>query len=92
MLNNELLLGVMLGVLSLMLLVVGTYLVLVLRELRLILHKLNGTLDGADTQIQRITQGLQQLGNITAIFQTGMKTVEAIRQHLAEKKQSASDT
>lgn len=90
MVNNELLLGVMLSVLSIVLLGVGIHLVLVLKELRSILRKLNLTLDSADTQIQKISLALQQLGNVTAIFQTGMKTVEAIRQHLADRKPSKS--
>lgn len=88
MFNNELLLGVMLSVLSIVLLGVGIYLILVLKELRSILRKLNLTLDSADSQIQKISLALQQLGNVTAIFQTGMKTVEAIRQHLADRKPS----
>jgi len=89
--DSELFLNVMLAILSLVLLGVGIYLILVLKEVRRLLRKFNTTLTTADSQIQKVTAALQQLGSFTAAFQTGIKTVEAIRQHLADRKKDQTE-
>ena len=90
--DSKIFLDVMLAVLSLTVLGVGIYLVLVLKEVRQLLKKFNSTMLVADGQIQKVTAALQQLGNFTAAFQTGIKAVEAIRQHLADRKKETKDS
>lgn len=86
--DSALFLNLMLVVLTLTLLGVGTYLVLVLRQAHRLLKKFNNTFETADLQVQKITAVLQQFSSFTAAFQTGVKTVEAIREHLAERKKT----
>lgn len=67
---------VLLIVLTVVLCVVGVYLVLVLMEVRRTLHKVNTTLDTAESRLIAITQPLQHLGGMTTGLATGMKVFE----------------
>jgi|GEM_PF-1679197 len=86
MIETEILLKVMLLVLILSLILVGGYLLMVLKQLYKLLDKFNKTFDTADTQLQKITSTLQSLSGFSAAFQAGIKTIESIREHLAERK------
>lgn len=65
-----------LGILTIVLTIVGIYLVLVLMQLRETLKKINTTLDSVEHKVDVITAPLANLGGAAAGLKTGMKMIE----------------
>lgn len=77
-----------LGVLTLVLATVGIYLVLVLREFRRTMQKINNTLDEAEQKISHLVVPLKNLGGIAAGVKTGVKVFEGFVGWLNKNKKS----
>lgn len=67
---------ILLLMLTIVLCVVGVYLVMVLMEVKKTLHKVNTTLDTAEERLVALTQPFQRLGGMTSGLATGMKVFE----------------
>jgi uncharacterized protein YoxC len=67
---------VVLLILTLVMIVVGVYLVLVLMEARRTLRRLNHTLDIAEARLNAVVGPLQSLGGLANGMSTGLKVFE----------------
>ncbi len=63
-------------ILTIILSVVGIYMVLVLMQLRATLRKVNGTLDTVENKVEAIAAPLSNLGGAAVGMKTGMKMIE----------------
>lgn len=68
--------AVTMTVLTIVLAVVGIQLILVLREFKRTLRKINVSLEQAETKLNHIIRPLQNLGGIASGLQTGVKVFE----------------
>ena len=75
----QLLLVFILSLLTVNLIIVGVYVVLVLREFRQTLKKANGVLDDVESITNAVTNPLSALSGIFAAILEGAKVVKSIR-------------
>ena len=68
--------AIALVVLSAVLTAVGIQLVLVLREMRRTLIKVNAAIDNAESKLESVVQPLQRLGGMASGLSTGVKVFE----------------
>ncbi len=77
-------------ILTIVLAVVGIQLILVLREFKFTINKINQALDNAELKLNQIVQPLQNLGGIAVGLKTGIKVFEGFVQWLSSKKQTST--
>ncbi len=73
-------------ILTSILTIVGVYLILTLRELRITLQKINVVVDGAEQKFAALIQPLQNLGGIAAGVRTGIQVFETFVQWMNKEK------
>lgn len=78
-------------VITIVLAVVGVYVVMILMEVRHTLHKLNTTLDTVEEKVQLVSAPLQRLGGMATGMATGFKVFETFVSWLQRQREDNNE-
>ena len=77
--------SVALVVIAAVVVAVGIYLILLMAELKRIVHKLNVSLESTGSSIAQFMASLQHAGSYALSFQAGVKTLESLASWIKER-------
>ncbi|MBP9781664.1 hypothetical protein KBC89_03335 [Candidatus Woesebacteria bacterium] len=84
--------SVSLVVIAAVVVAVGIYLILLMAELRKVVHKLNFSLETTGSSIAQFIASLQHAGSYAMSFQAGVKTLESLAQWIRERTSKEEKT